>query len=66
MTGPANGNPPDTTITSPVFRQVFHFPQNSTTGHFDCDSPQPPCLITITGTATDSAGAHPGVACRCG
>jgi outer membrane protein assembly factor BamB len=57
----ANGNPPSTTITSPVFRQVFHFPLNSV-GHFDCDSPQPPCLITISGTATDSAGAHPGVA----
>ena len=57
----ANGNPPDTTITSPVFRQVFHFPVNSITGRFDCDSPQPPCLITITGTATDTGGAHPGV-----
>jgi outer membrane protein assembly factor BamB len=60
VTVAANGNPPDTTITSPVYRQVFHFPLNAV-GHFDCDSPQPPCAITITGTATDSGGAHPGV-----
>jgi len=58
----ANGNPPDTTITSPVFKQVFHFPlKPGDNTKFDCDSPQPPCAITITGTATDSGGAHPGI-----
>jgi hypothetical protein len=57
----ANGNPPDTTITDPVFREVFHPPFNSSTGKFDCDPPGPPCEITITGTATDSGGAHPGI-----
>jgi outer membrane protein assembly factor BamB len=57
----ANGNPPDTTITDPVFREVFHEPINAQTGRFDCDPPGPPCEITITGTATDSGGAHPGI-----
>jgi len=45
-----------------VFKQVFHFPTKpGDTTRFDCDSPQPPCEVTITGTATDTAGAHPGV-----
>jgi hypothetical protein len=61
ITVAANGNPPDTTITDPVFREVFHEPINSSTGKFDCDPPGPPCEITITGTATDSGGAHPGI-----
>jgi outer membrane protein assembly factor BamB len=60
----ANGNPPDTTIASPVFRQVFNYPliPNQNT-RFQCDQPTyPPCEITINGTATDSGGAHPGIA----
>jgi outer membrane protein assembly factor BamB len=57
------GNPPDTTITSPVFRQVFQFPlKPGDDTRFNCDSPQPPCLITIMGTASDSGGANPGIA----
>jgi outer membrane protein assembly factor BamB len=63
ITVAANGNPPDTTITSPTQRQVFQFPLNpSDSQRFNCDSPQPPCTITITGTATDPGGAHPGIA----
>jgi outer membrane protein assembly factor BamB len=63
ITVSANGNPPHTTITSPTLRQVFHFPlQSGDPQKFDCDSPSPPCTITITGTATDSGGAHPGIA----
>jgi outer membrane protein assembly factor BamB len=56
----ANGDPPDTTITDPVFRQVFHEPLDPATGKFDCDTT--PCNITISGTATDSGGANPGIA----
>jgi outer membrane protein assembly factor BamB len=53
----ANGFPPDTTITSPVFRQVFHPPLNAATGLFYV-----PYYIQVSGTATDSGGAHPGIA----
>ena len=64
ITVAANGNPPDTTISSPVFRQVFNYPliPGSDT-KFQCDQPTyPPCRITISGSATDSGGAHPGIA----
>jgi hypothetical protein len=64
ITVAANGNPPDTTIISPVFRQVFNYPliPGSDT-RFQCDQPTyPPCRITISGSATDSGGAHPGIA----
>jgi outer membrane protein assembly factor BamB len=44
-------NPPDTTITSPVFKQVFNFP-GGVRQEFD---------IQLAGQATDVAGARPGV-----
>ena len=47
----SQGNPPETTITSPVFKQVFHFP-NGVRQRF---------LITVNGTASDSGGANPGI-----
>ena len=50
------GNPPDTTITSPVFRQVFHPPVDSSSNLFVV-----PYYITVSGTATDSGGANPGI-----
>jgi hypothetical protein len=53
----ANGNPPETTITDPVFRQVFHPPFNSVTGLYNV-----PYYIQVSGTATDSGGANPGIA----
>ena len=46
------GNPPDTTITSPVRKQVFNFPASGRVSF----------PITAVGTATDSGGAHPGIA----
>jgi outer membrane protein assembly factor BamB len=46
------GDPPDTTITSPLSKSVFHFPNNVRQSF----------TIPITGTAVDPAGAHPGVA----
>ena len=46
------GSPPDTAITSPKFKQVFYFP-----GGVRQSFP-----ITVSGTATDTGGAHPGVA----
>jgi outer membrane protein assembly factor BamB len=45
------GNPPETTITSPFFKQIFDFP-----GGVRQSFP-----VTITGTASDTGGAHPGV-----
>jgi len=45
------GNPPETTITTPVFKQVFHFPGGI----------RQRFLITVSGTATDNGGANPGV-----
>lgn len=45
------GNPPETTVDSPVFKQVFFFP-GGVRQSFN---------ITIRGTATDTGGAHPGV-----
>jgi outer membrane protein assembly factor BamB len=45
------GNPPETTITSPVFKQVFHFPGGI----------RQRFLITVTGTASDTGGATPGI-----
>jgi outer membrane protein assembly factor BamB len=45
------GNPPETTITSPVFKQVFHFP----------DGIRQRFLITVTGNASDTGGATPGI-----
>ena len=45
------GNPPETTITSPVFKQIFHFP-GGVRQRF---------LITVTGTASDSGGDTPGI-----
>jgi outer membrane protein assembly factor BamB len=47
---PSLGQPPDTAITSPTPKQVFNLP-----------SPQAPIDITVTGTATDTTGAQPGV-----
>ena len=44
------GNPPDTTITTPSFTQVFFFPNGRNS-----------FPITISGTASDTLGAHPGV-----
>lgn len=46
------GNPPETTVVSPTNIQVFPFP-GGTRQSFP---------ITVTGTATDTAGAMPGVA----
>ena len=46
------GNPPGTTILSPVRKEVFPFPTSGRTSF----------PITVEGTATDLAGAHPGVA----
>jgi hypothetical protein len=46
------GNPPETSITSPVFKQIFTFP-----GGIRQSFP-----ITITGTATDPTGTNRGVA----
>jgi outer membrane protein assembly factor BamB len=46
------GNPPDTTIASPTRKQVFNFPPPGRVSF----------PITASGTATDSGGAHPGIA----
>jgi hypothetical protein len=46
------GNPPDTAITSPVYKQIFYFP-NGVRASF---------VIPFSGTATDlSTGAKPGI-----
>jgi len=45
------GSPPDTTISQPAPNQIFYFPNGRQS-----------FPITISGTATDTAGAHPGVA----
>src|SRR5262249_49287721 len=50
FTETALGNPPETTITTPVFKQVFFFPNGRNS-----------FPITIAGTATDTAGTKPGV-----
>jgi hypothetical protein len=44
------GSPPETVITTPVFKQVFFFPDGRNS-----------FPITTAGTATDTAGTHPGV-----
>jgi outer membrane protein assembly factor BamB len=49
-------SPPDTTITSPTFRQIFHPPVDPSTGLYVM-----PYYVPITGTAIDSGGANPGV-----
>ncbi len=50
-------NPPETAITSPQFRQLYHPPCcDSSTGLFLM-----PYYVRIAGTAGDTAGAHPGV-----
>jgi hypothetical protein len=49
---PSLGNPPDTTITSPLSKSVFHFPNNV----------RQVFTIPITGTAVDSGGSLPGIA----
>ena len=46
------GNPPETAITAPVFKQVFHFP-GGVRQRFN---------ITVQGTATDPGGANRGIA----
>lgn len=51
FTIPSLGDPPETEITSPVFRDVFHFP----------DGQRQSFSIDIAGTATDSGGANPGI-----
>ena len=48
---PSLGQPPDTVITTPVRKQVFNFPKDT----------QQPINITVTGTASDTRGAQPGV-----
>jgi outer membrane protein assembly factor BamB len=55
----STGNPPETTISAPVFRQVFHPPVDNDPDHFGLFDV--PFYITATGTATDSGGAHPGI-----
>ena len=47
---PSLGNPPETAITAPTRKQVFNFPTS-----------QQSINITVTGTATDTTGARPGV-----
>ncbi len=47
----SSGNPPETTISSPVFKQVFTFP-GGTRQSFP---------VTIRGTATDATGSNRGV-----
>ncbi len=49
---PSLGNPPETTITSPLSKSVFHFP-NDVRQVF---------TIPIAGTAVDSGGSLPGIA----
>jgi outer membrane protein assembly factor BamB len=56
FTLPSLGNPPETSITSPVNRQVFHFTKNS-----DGSVNRTSFPITISGTATDTQGPRPGV-----
>ncbi|GAA1889511.1 PQQ-binding-like beta-propeller repeat protein [Lapillicoccus jejuensis] len=46
----STSTPPDTTITSPTRKTVFSLP-----------TPLAPTTVTLRGTATDTAGAHPGV-----
>jgi outer membrane protein assembly factor BamB len=48
----SSGNPPETTITSPVYKQIFYFP----------DGVRQSFPITITGTASDPTGSNRGVA----
>lgn len=50
-------NPPDTVITTPTLRQIFHPPccDPSTNGFFM------PYYIEVAGTANDVGGANPGV-----
>jgi outer membrane protein assembly factor BamB len=47
----SSGSPPETSITSPVFKQIFHFP-----GGVRQSFP-----ITVTGTATDPGGSQRGI-----
>ena len=47
----SSGAPPDTTVTSPIRKQVFNLP-----------TPPASFPITAQGTATDSGGATPGIA----
>ena len=49
---PSLGNPPETTITSPLAKSVFHFPNNV----------RQVFTIPIAGTAVDSGGSLPGIA----
>jgi outer membrane protein assembly factor BamB len=48
--------PPSTTITSPTLRQIFYPPVDPNTGLFVM-----PYYVSITGTASDTDGTHPGV-----
>jgi outer membrane protein assembly factor BamB len=50
------GNPPETTIAAPVFKQIFFFQQNPDGSVRRVSFP-----VSISGTAADSAGARPGV-----
>jgi hypothetical protein len=45
------GNAPETSITEPVFKQVYPFPAQG----------RQPVPVTIRGTAVDSGGARPGI-----
>jgi outer membrane protein assembly factor BamB len=48
----SSGNPPETTIESPVFKQVIAFPGGE----------RQPFPVTISGTATDPTGSNRGIA----
>jgi outer membrane protein assembly factor BamB len=49
--------PPNTSITTPMQRQVFHFPTDANGDPIHVSFP-----IDVEGTATDPFGTHPGVA----
>jgi outer membrane protein assembly factor BamB len=49
-------NPPDTTIGAPTLRQIFYPPCCDANGLFFM-----PYYVTVSGNATDTQGAHPGV-----
>jgi hypothetical protein len=49
---PSLGNPPETTITSPLSKSVLHFPNNV----------RQVFTMPIAGTAVDSGGSLPGIA----
>jgi hypothetical protein len=50
------GNPPETAISSPLFKQIFFFQRNPDGSVRRVSFP-----VSITGTASDAAGTRPGV-----